>query len=382
MTDALTATIDRQAKQLDEPFDFLRHEQTAISEYLAVRTFWVDAAQVFGRILGEAIKKREIQVHSVDSRAKDPSSFGKKASKPSEIDPLKPKYLNPLAEITDLAASRIITFFPRTVDEIGSLLEEEFQIVEKSDKSQDLREEERFGYQSVHYLIRLTDSRTSLPEYSRFKDAVIEVQVRTILQHSWAEIEHDIQYKSSAAIPGDIKRRFMALAGLLELADREFQAIQDADRALNAAARTRVEEGQLRSVEITPDALKAYLDKREGPDGRVSDWSYEWAATMLKNLGFNNLDEVDACIRGQSGDQLSRIMAGNRQGQITRFEFMLLAGMREDYIVRHPWAHHDWFVESSTKRLRSLDRFNATGQVAINAPWLTMGSPSSQTSPP
>jgi hypothetical protein len=32
-------------------------------------------------------------------------------------------------------------------------------------------------------------------------------------------------------------------------------------------ARTRVEEGQLNEVEITPDALKAYLDKQLGPDG-------------------------------------------------------------------------------------------------------------------
>ena len=56
------------------------------------------------------------------------------------------------------------------------------------DKGESLLEEERFGYQSVHYLVSLNKVRTSLPEYQRFTDAIVEVQVKTILQHAWAEI--------------------------------------------------------------------------------------------------------------------------------------------------------------------------------------------------
>src|SRR5438309_774277 len=80
-------------------------------------------------------------------------------------------------------------------------------------------------------------------------DSVAEIQVRTILQHSWAEIEHDIQYKSVSVIPAEIRRRFMSLAGMLEIADREFQAIQDADKRLTEEARASVEGGQLGKVE-------------------------------------------------------------------------------------------------------------------------------------
>jgi putative GTP pyrophosphokinase len=40
-------------------------------------------------------------------------------------------------------------------------------------------------------------------------------------------MEHDIQYKSVAPIPASIRRRFMSLAGMLEIADREFEAIQE-----------------------------------------------------------------------------------------------------------------------------------------------------------
>ena len=54
------------------------------------------------------------------------------------------------------------------------------------------------------------------------------VQIRTVLQHAWAEFEHDIRYKG--VVPDehafDLDRRFTLAAGLLGLADREFSAIR------------------------------------------------------------------------------------------------------------------------------------------------------------
>lgn len=179
----------------------------------------------------------------------------------------------------------------------------------------------------------------------------IIVQLRTILQHTWAEIEHDIQYKSSAAIPRDIRRRFMALAGLLEIADREFQAIQDADRDLNQRAERSIEAGQLDAVEITPIALKSYLDRRLGSDGRMSDFSYDWYVRLLLRLGFTSLAQIDQCISPYDNDRLSRLASGTRQGQLSRFEFMLLAGLGDKFLERHLYSQERWFVDSITGRL-------------------------------
>lgn len=335
-------------------FDFAGHEQFAVNAYLKVFPYWADVAAATGRIIEQATKSRDIRVHSVQFRPKDPASLGRKAAKPSDTDPLKPMYPHPLAEITDLSATRIITFFPRTIGEIDAMLKEEFEILERSDKAEDLREEERFGYQSVHYLVRLTRARAELAEYRRFAGAVTEVQVRTILQHAWAEIEHDIQYKSSAAIPRDIRRRFMALAGMLELADREFQAIQDEDAALNTAARTSVEQGKYSEVELTPIALKLYLDRRLGPDGRMSDFSYDWTVRLLKRLGFRNLLQIHECIAKYDDDKISRILTGARQGQLARFEYLLLASMGEKYIERHSYITEDWFAARPRANLKKL----------------------------
>ena len=339
----ITNTELPESTSQSENFDFARHEQSAVSEYLHHAAFYTELANSAKRIAEEALKRRGIRIHSIEARAKDPASFGRKASKPSKDDPSKPMYPDPISQITDKAAIRIITFFPRTIREIDEMLRTEFSVIEHFDKGENLIEEERFGYQSVHYLVTINSARTSLAEYERFQTALIEVQVRTILQHSWAEIEHDIQYKSSAAIPRDIKRRFMSLAGLLEIADREFQAIQDADYDLTQRAKTAITAGALNDVEITPSALKAYLDKTIGPDGRMSAFSYDWAVRLLLRLGFTSLDQVEQCIKPYDDDKLSRMIDGARQGQLTRFEYMLLAGMGEKYINRHPWSNEPWF---------------------------------------
>lgn len=338
----------------EEKFDFAAHEQAAVNAYLKVHPYWTDVAAATGRVIEQALKSRGIQVLSVQFRSKDPASFGRKASKPSETDPLQPKYRNPLQEITDLSATRVITFFPKTIEEIDAVLQEEFEVLERSDKAEDLLEEERFGYQSVHYLVRLSKARSRLAEYQRFAGAVTEVQVRTILQHAWAEIEHDIQYKSSAAIPRDIRRRFMALAGMLELADREFQAIQDQDAALNTAARASVEQGKYAEVEITPTSLKLYLDRQYGSDGRLSEFSYDWNVRLLKRLGFRTLAQVNDCVAHYDDDTVSKVLMGTRQGQLTRFEYLLLAGMGEKFIERHIFAGQPWFGPGPRERLRKL----------------------------
>ena len=317
-----------------DTFDFAEHRRIAVEEYLRVRPQYEAFSQAVKEILAQALISSNITVSSVEARAKEPESFGAKAGMPSEDDPSAPKYEQPLEEITDLAGVRIITFFPRTLSTIGDCIRNEFEVIEYTDLSRTLLQQERFGYQSEHFLVRLDGKRTSLPEYKPHSGLVAEIQVRTILQHAWAEIEHDIQYKSTITIPNTIRRRFMALAGLLEIADREFQAIQDDDKDLKVRARTSVEEGDLEEVEITADALRSYLDRRVGSDARVTDFSYEYGARLLRRLGFTTIEQVDACIEGYDDDQLSRIVWSRRQGPLSRFEDMLLAGMGTLYIER------------------------------------------------
>lgn len=84
----------------------------------------------------------------------------------------------------------------------------------------------RFCYLSLHYVLSLQGNRTQLAEYRNYSGLQCEVQVRSILQHAWAEIEHDLGYKSETAVPAELRRRFARISGLLELTDDEFLAIK------------------------------------------------------------------------------------------------------------------------------------------------------------
>ena len=340
---------------LIEGFDFENHRLKAIEAYQKVRPLYKEYADVIRNILSEAFKTQSIKIHSIEARAKTTDSFGEKASRPSPDDPNKPNYPHPLSDITDLAGVRVIVFLQRTLDIVDRLIQAQFDVIEKSDKALLLIKEEKLGYASIHYLVRLKENRINLLEYSRFKNLVAEIQLRTILQHAWAEIEHDIQYKAVETIPSTIRRRFMSLAGMLEIADREFQAIQDEDEKLRTEARKSVREGKLEQVEVTPDALKTYLDKKLGADGRMSDFSYSWTAKLLRNLGFTDFEQIDECIRGFDDDKLSKIIWGTRQGQLTRFEYLLLAGMGKGYLILHPWGTQKWYINSVERDLAKLE---------------------------
>jgi hypothetical protein len=145
---------------------------------------------------------------------------------------------------------------------------------------------------------------------------------------------------------------------MLEIADREFQAIQDEDERLRRIARESVIEGRLHEVEITPDALKVYLDRTLGPDARMSEFSYQYTAGTLRQMGFVNFQQVDQCLDGYDPDLISRMLWGTRQGQITRFEDALLAAMGDAFILRHRYKTEPWFI---WRRVEHLEQLKAEG---------------------
>jgi ppGpp synthetase/RelA/SpoT-type nucleotidyltranferase len=324
-------------------------------QYEAQRGLYHDFAHDIARLIEACLNGQSIHYHSITAREKDPDSFERKAAKTSDDDPMVAKYEDPLLQITDKAAIRITTYFLEAVDVVSKLASEEFVVIERLNKASS--EPDRLGYQSIHYLVQHLPRRTSLPEYRRFAGLTAEIQIRTILQHAWAEIEHDIQYKAIAAVPERIRRRFTALAGLIEIADREFQAIATEDASVRAQARINIDSGRLDQVEITRDSFKEYIDKKYGPDGRMREWSYDYTVRLLLTIGFKNLAEVDECISGFDDDAVSRAMYGSRLGQLTRFEYVLLASMGDYYIMAHPWVRQDpadWYLGHCIKRLANL----------------------------
>ena len=162
----------------------------------------------------------KIEYNAVTSRLKSRNSVAEKVLRKQG------KYAR-ISDITDIAGVRIITYYSADVDKVAEIIEKEFDIdyANSIDKRKSL-EPDRFGYCSVHYVVKMSAARLSLREFRRYKNMKCEIQIRSILQHAWAEIEHDIGYKNEITIPMSMRRNFSRIAGLLEIADEEFDQIR------------------------------------------------------------------------------------------------------------------------------------------------------------
>lgn len=137
-------------------------------------------------------------------------------------------YTDPLNEITDLAGLRVILYYVDDVAKVADLIEREFRVDEtRSVDKRSVLAPDQFGYLSVHKIVSTSKARADLPEWSGLSDLVAEIQIRTVLQHSWAAISHALQYKHEQDVPDKFRRRLTRLSGLLELADEEFAALRE-----------------------------------------------------------------------------------------------------------------------------------------------------------
>ena len=358
------AEVDERERRVDRGGD-LGDNGSSIEErafaarqtYEKERKLYADFAKSVEDVLRGCLEAADIKVHEITSREKDPDSFERKAAKRKIDNPDEPKYSDPLSEITDKAAIRIITYFLNSVDGVCDIIEQEFAIREHPDDRR--KDPERLGYASVHYLVSYDDKRSQLLDFRKYAGLVAEIQVRTILQHAWAEIEHDIQYKALVELPSAVRRGFTILAGMIEVVDQRFQEIADADRTLRDEALTRVSDGEYSDVEIRRDSVRAYLTDKLGPDGPDTDISYDWTVRVLLALGFKDLADVNQCVKNSNADRVSRVIYGTqRHDHISRFESVLLASMGENYILAHPWASNEQlargFISTELGKLEKL----------------------------
>jgi ppGpp synthetase/RelA/SpoT-type nucleotidyltranferase len=206
-----------------------------IDRYKSRQALHAQFAQRLEALLVELLKESKIRTHAVTSRAKDPESLRAK---------LKRKSYKTLAEITDLTGIRIVVYFQDDIDRVLDVLRSEFEIdyTNSVDKRERTNQSE-FGYRSFHYIISLGTHRAQLREYRPFAEMKAEVQVRSILDHAWAEIQHGaLGYKAETPVPKRTQRHLAKAAALLETVDDLFM------EAKKAALQTVAGLSKLRSV--------------------------------------------------------------------------------------------------------------------------------------
>ncbi len=307
----------------------------AVKKYSVRQVVYTALALKVEEILRDIMSERSLNYHSISSRGKEVATYEKKAR--------DGKYSDPERQIMDMAGVRVITYTQSDAEIVSSLVKELFDIMPEHsmDKAEELGTD-RVGYRSIHFVGTLGTGRLSLPENRMFDGMPFEIQVRTILQHAWAEFEHSRNYKFAGVLPSQLKRRVSLLSGNLELIDREFDSIAHAIDEYAGAVDKKTEAGEL-DVPIDSTSLAAFLKRRFGTliDEGVIQPTFnntdKELVEELREMGIRTLKGLNAMISPKFEEAERRAAPGDNLTGLVR-NIMIIHDA--DGYFRKAWKRH------------------------------------------
>ncbi len=227
-------------------------------------------------VLEEITSNQGILVRIV-SRTKDEVSIAKKLYKKGV------KYENYL-DMHDKAGARVICRFKEDTQVIAGCIKEEFEVLKEENKSNLLKLNE-IGYKSLHFDIKLKKEKTSEEIFKNIGHLIGEIQVRTLCEDVWAEINHDIGYKPLVELSHESARQIYCLGGLFEIADDCFSDI-------NSKIRESSTLDEYCAVKILESPFIRLVKKEYDPE-----LSYESLKTLLPLLNISNPKEFEKILK-------------------------------------------------------------------------------------
>lgn len=289
---------------------------------------------------------------TVSGRAKSVASFAAKAARMAGGQLV---YTDPAREITDQIGLRVITYVDADVQNVVDLLADQVTVDDDRDWGRETAADGRFGYASRHLLISIDPDSDIVAPDSPLRGRQAQVQIRTVLQHAWAEFEHDIRYKG--AIPAEhvseFDRRFTLAAGLLELADREFSTIRDKLREGIADAEPDDEPFE-DDPRISPRELAAFLAGQYADAGWSRTDHYGWIADLVLELGITSLLELGEVLRSVDDAEIAERMDYRYPpGAVRRLDDALLWAHGQQYVDLRGNAHRADLLQNRLARMGS-----------------------------
>ena len=229
------------------------HGQMIIEEYRDQLPLFVEMKRIVTERLQKCLDENGIHVTALESRIKSEESLAGKLH-------LKGYKYNFLSDLTDILGARVITFYTDEVDKIAALAESIFDV--DRDQSVDKRkmhEINSFGYMSLHYICRIPKTLYFDEAHPEINEYRFELQMRTALQHVWANMYHDTGYKSGVEVPATYLRSLTRLAGLLELADEQFSRIRKEITDYRRNVQSLVADGNFDAVPLNGDTFNSYM---------------------------------------------------------------------------------------------------------------------------
>lgn len=178
-----------------------QHTKDYLLEYKSLKELYKDFSYTIKFLLENLLRKNSFKYQAITYREKDEKSLKDKLNTIKKIKSVK--------DIDDLAGCRIIFYLDNDIQRVIQYLQNEFVVVKQNLKySED-------SYNALHLVVKLNKDRLKLSEYERFNGLKCEIQLTTVLYHSWSELAHNIIYKPEKSISefdkpafDSIKKRF------------------------------------------------------------------------------------------------------------------------------------------------------------------------------
>lgn len=241
-------------------------------QYLAKKKDYEELGNILLDRINKILKEHETAFDYVQMRIKKFDSFYDKIFREQLTNPDKQSgETDPFKTNKDFVGLRVIHLFDDDLNSIVKILEKEFQInkEDKKDLTRLRRKSEReFTYRSYHVFVRLKgELKKSHPHLSGM---VAEVQIRTICMHTWASIEHKLNYKKQDSLPKDyrpiITRKFSQMSAVLEISDEFFMALRNEKNNIIKQYKANLSDAKKKEVvlkeELNIEALQAYIEKK------------------------------------------------------------------------------------------------------------------------
>lgn len=151
-------------------------------------------------------------------------------------------YVKGIEQLEDVLAARVVVYFPHQLTWIDAVLRNstvltlDENILPKSfhdnytlerlgldPKRFDSRDRKVSGYSSLHYIARFNESE--LP--AGVSAIPFEIQVRTVAEELWGEIEHHVGYKPDRRTAFSVQRQFRVISEHLQAVDMHLDFIYD-----------------------------------------------------------------------------------------------------------------------------------------------------------
>lgn len=289
-----------------------------LTEFTRKQDLYRSLADRTANLLKILVNDSNINIHIIEQRAKTYESLRDKLNRPNK------KY-NDLSEIPDLSGVRIITYYQDDCEKICDIILNEFEVIEIEDSHRpDSLESDRFGYISIHRIVKTHPDRKNLVEWKDVSDAKCEIQVRTVIQHAWAAVSHQVQYKLENQAPSALQRKLNRISGLFELADEQFMSARD-DR--NSLENDLLDNNYFEIAEINPTSIEKFVTRwseredivnisksigfqfDEYPDGEI----IENILYLCNKAKYKDLSELGASI-GKYNKEYMKIIKANDKG--------------------------------------------------------------------